>query len=77
MENYKQCENEHIVTIKLISASNFEIMLIEMPTGKYKIAYEFEGRPYISENIADYSIANLMFEGKLVELKNVYQKDSI
>lgn len=65
-------ESVNTVTIKMISTTNFEIILIELPNSTYKIAYELDGRSTISESISDYSMATYLFETKLTELDNLF-----
>lgn len=63
--------SNNFTTIKMISAGEFEIALLESPQGKYRIVYVTEGLTHDSEFITDYSVATHLFETKLHELKNI------
>jgi hypothetical protein len=53
----------------MISTTTFEIVLLELVSGEYCVAYEQNEKVTISEPVRDFNVANHMFEIKLQELE--------
>jgi len=58
-------------TIKKITTRRYEIVLVQLESGAYRIAYEgtMTDEPNISEPIDDYKTASMLFDLKLQELE--------
>lgn len=59
---------KHFKTIKMIATKRYEISIVEISSGQYKVAYEILGKTVISESMNDYNTASFLFEMKRVEL---------
>lgn len=59
----------HLIVIKQISTTKFEIATVEHPDGMYSVAYTTSQEARLSEKLSDYNTANLLFDIKLMELE--------
>lgn len=57
------------IVIKQVSNTNFELALVEMSNGSYRIVYEVAEQRHASETVRDYKLASFMFDSKLIELE--------
>ena len=57
--------------VKEVTTKRFCIRLIEAPSGKYCVIYDSstQNKPVFSEMLADFNIANILFNKKLEELE--------
>lgn len=53
----------------MIATRYYEISIIEIPSGQYRVAYEVQGKVILSEPMNDYYTASFIFDMKRQELE--------
>ncbi len=61
--------NTTLKTIKLMATKHYEVILVELPSGSYRVGCEVHGQTTFSETIKDFNTASYIFDLKLRELE--------
>ena len=66
----KNTEDTPVKTIKAISNSRYEVILVRMSNGSFRVGYGRPGgEPQISEPVVDYKTAAYLFDIKVMEME--------